>query len=171
MAQTNFQGLPVAVGLTGTEIVPIQQSGVTKRTTTGTIGQVGVSSALPAAIEFMIDGNGSNISSRVWGYLTVPFNATVTSWSLQADQSGSVIVDVWKCTYAQFDPPTTPSVANSITGSETPTITAASKNRDTSLSTWTTTLAEGDVLAFSVPSPSTSITRVTLTLALTRVVS
>jgi trimeric autotransporter adhesin len=39
MANTNFQQLPVAVGLTGAEIVPIVQAGVDKRTTTGAIAR------------------------------------------------------------------------------------------------------------------------------------
>src|SRR6185503_6424966 len=38
MADTNFQELPPAIGLTGAEIVPIVQGGTDKRTTTGDIG-------------------------------------------------------------------------------------------------------------------------------------
>lgn len=175
MAKTNFLQLPAAINLTGTEVVPILQpgtsDGVDKRTTTGAIGRLGIASALPGAIEFIIDGAGGNISSRIWGTLTVPFAATLTSASMEADQTGSIAIDVWKCTYAQYNPPLVPTVANSITAGTPPTITAASKSQDTTLTSWTTTLSEGDILAFYVPAPSTSITRVTLTLALTRVVN
>lgn len=175
MAKTNFLQLPVAIGLTGTEIVPILQpgtaDGVDKRTTTGAIGRAGIASALPGALEWVIDGAGSNIASRIWGTLTVPFAATLTGNSMEADQTGSIAIDIWRCTYAQYNPPLVPTVADSITGGSPPTITAASKSQDATLAGWTTSLAEGDILAFYVPSPSTSITRVTLTLALTRVVN
>lgn len=172
MANTNFQGLPAAVGLDGTEIVPILQSGTDKRTTTGAIGRIGVASALPGAIEFTIDGAGGTIGAATWGFLEVPFAATLDSWTMVADQTGSIIINVWKCTYAQFDPPTTPSAANDITNGNPPTITAAKKNQDTNLSDWTTvTLSEGDILAFNVPSVATTISRVTLSLSLIRLVS
>ena len=50
MANTNFQQLPAAIGLTGTEIVPIVQGGVDKRSTTAAIGQVALASVLPGSI-------------------------------------------------------------------------------------------------------------------------
>lgn len=175
MANTNFLQLPAAIGLTGTEIVPILQpgtsAGVDKRTTTGLIARLGLASALPAALEWIIDGAGGNISSRIWGTLTVPFNGTIQSVTMEADQQGTVAIDIWRCTYAAYAPPTVPTVANSITGASVPTITSATKYQDTTLSGWTTDLDEGDILAFYVPSPSSSITRVTLSLNLNRVVS
>lgn len=172
MADTNFQQLPIAVGIDGTEIVPIVQAGTDKRTTTGAIGRIGIASALPGAIEFLIDGGGGTIGAATWGYMVVPFNATLSSWTMAADQTGSITINVWKCTYTQFDPPTTPSASNDITNGHSPAITAAKKNQDTNLSDWTTvTLTEGDVLAFNVPSTATTISRVTLSLSLLRTIS
>ncbi len=168
---TDILSLPVAVSLDGSEYAPLVQGSTTKRAQTALIGAVGLTSVLPATIEFLIDGAGGTISPRLWGYLTVPFDATLTSADLIADQSGSIIVDVWKCTYAQFNPPTTPTVANTITGSTPPTISSSTKSTDSSLAGWTTALTEGDVLAFNVPSVSTLIQRVTLSLNLIRVTS
>ncbi len=172
MANVNISELPVAIGLTGTELVPIVQAGTTKRTTTALIGQVGIASVLPGAIEFLIDGGGANISARTWGYLIMPFDATLTSATMLGDQTGSIIINVWKCTYAQFNAGSThPVSGDSITGGNPPTISSATKSLDTTLTGWTSSLDEGDILAFNVPSASTNITRVTLSLNLTRVVS
>lgn len=175
MSNVNILNLPVAVSLDGSEYVPLVQGtggdAVTRRATTGLIAEIGFASVLPAAIEFTIDGAGGTIAAQTWGFLTVPFNATITAATLLGDHTGSIIVNVWKCTYAQFDPPTTPSAANSITSVTPPTISSAKKSTDTTLVGWTVALDEGDILAFNVPSVSTSISRVTLSLALTRIVS
>jgi hypothetical protein len=95
--------------------------------------------------------------------IVVPFDCTITGVTLLADTSGSVVIDIWKDTYANF-PPTD---ADSITAAAPPTITAAVKSEDTTLTGWTKTLAAGDVLRFNVDSVAT-ITRATLALAVTR---
>jgi len=92
-------------------------------------------------------------------YAVVPFNGTVTAWTLLADQAGSIVVDVWSDTYGNFPP----TVADTIAGSEKPTLSGARKAQDESLTTWDTTVTAGDVIAFNVDSAST-VTRVTLTL-------
>ncbi len=173
MSLIGIDGLPVAIGLTGSEYVPLSQAGVVKRAQLSLLAQIAAAVSLPAAIEFLIDGSGSNIAARTWGYLKVPFDATIVSAELLADATGSIIVDVWKCTYAQFDAGAThPVVGDKITASTPPRLSSATKSLDETLTSWTTTLDESDVLAFNVPSSSTgSITRVTLSLNLTRVVS
>lgn len=118
-----------------------------------------------AAIAFIIDGAGAAVTAGVKGYLQIPFSCTIQEVSLLADQSGSIEVDIWKCTYAQFDAGAThPVVGDSITAADIPTITAATKFDDTTLTGWTTAIAAGDILAFDVVALATSITRVTLTL-------
>lgn len=170
MSGIDISALPVAISIDGTEYTPIVQGSTTKRVTTGLIGRAGITSAIPASIEWTIDGTGAPIGSRIWGTLVVPFDATITGATLSADQTGSVTVDIWKCTYAQYDPPTTPTVANSICGGAPPAITAA-KKATAVISAWTTTLTEDDILTFYVPSSATSITRVTLNIQLVRVVT
>jgi hypothetical protein len=87
--------------------------------------------------------------------------------TLLADQTGSVEVDIWKCAYTSFAPGTHPVIGDSITASDTPTLSSATHLQDTTLSGWTTSIAANDVLAFDVISAAT-ITRVTVSLKVTR---
>jgi hypothetical protein len=89
----------------------------------------------------------------------IPYDCTITGVYLLADQSGSIVVDIWKDTYANF-PPTD---VDSITASAPPTITTATKSYDSTLTDWTTSLSQGDILRFNVDS-CTDIQQVTLAL-------
>jgi hypothetical protein len=120
------------------------------------------------AITAIIDGEGQVITTGVKGWVTVPFSCTLTENDLLADQSGSIVVNVWKCTYAQFDAGAThPVAADKITSSTPPTITSATKSTDSTLASWTTAITAGDILAFNVDSV-TSVQRASLTLRYTR---
>jgi len=132
---------------------------------TGSTGATGPSQV--AGLEFVIDGVGAVIGTGIAGYLRVDFACVITANTLLADQTGSVVVDIFRCTYTDFDPPTHPASGDKITASAPPTISAAKKSEDTTLTGWTTSLAAGDVLAFNVNSCST-ITRVTCALKVTR---
>jgi len=112
-----------------------------------------------ASITFVIDGGGSAITTGQKGHLRIPFSCEIQSVTLLADQTGSIQVDIWKDTYANF-PPTD---SDSITGGNEPAISSAQKYEDTTLSGWTKTINAGDVLAFNVDSCST-ITRVVVAL-------
>lgn len=122
-----------------------------------------VDSVAATGFTLIIDNRGSAIGTGVKADVRIPFACTVAGWTLVADQTGSIVIDVWRDTYANFPP----VVGDSIAGSEKPTLSSASKNQDLSLSTWTTSLAEGDILRFNVDSVST-VTRVALSLHLTR---
>lgn len=111
------------------------------------------------AIEFVIDGGGSTITTGVKGDLEITYPCTIQQATLLADQSGSIVIDIWKDTYANFPPVD----GDSITASAPPTITTATKSQDATLTGWTTTVAAGDVLRFNVDSVTT-LTRVTLSL-------
>lgn len=112
-----------------------------------------------SAIEFIIDGGGSAITTGVKGDIEIPFACTITAARVLADQSGSIVVDIWKDTYANF-PPTD---ADSITASAPPTISTATKSEDTTLTGWTTSISAGNILRFNVDSVTT-IQRVTVSL-------
>lgn len=127
-------------------------------------GIPGVGSAGSAAISFVIDGGGAEIADGIKGDIEVPFAWTdITSVRLLADQSGSIVVDIWKDTYANF--PATD--ADTITASAPPTISTATKSEDTTLTGWTVTGSVGDVLRFNVDS-CTDIERVTVSLVLVK---
>jgi hypothetical protein len=110
-------------------------------------------------ITFVIDGGGSAITTGEKGHLEIPFACTITQVTMLADQTGSIVVDIWRDSYANF-PPTD---ADSITASAPPTISSAQKSQDSTLTGWTTSISAGDILAFNVDSCST-IARVTLSL-------
>lgn len=115
------------------------------------------------SITYVIDGGGSVISAGIKGDLEIPFGCTITRATLLADQSGSIVIDVWKDSYANF-PPTD---ADSITASAPPTISTATKSQDSTLTGWTTAISAGDILRFNVDS-CTSITKIILSLKVTK---
>lgn len=117
--------------------------------------------ALPLrTITFIVDGGGATPSTGVAGDLWIPFACTINQVVMLADQSGSIVVDIKKSAYSAY-PPT-----GSICAAAKPTISAATKSSDATLSGWTTSIAAGDCLRFNVDSV-TSITRVTLALKVT----
>jgi len=112
-----------------------------------------------AAITFIIDGGGSAITTGIKGDLEIPFACTIEEVIVLADQTGSIVVDIWKDTYANF-PPTD---ADSITASATPTLSSAIKAQNNTLTGWTTSIVAGDILRFNVDS-ATTVQRVSIIL-------
>lgn len=115
-------------------------------------------------ITITFDGGGSAITSGSNTFVQVPYNATITGWNIFSDVSGSIQIDVWKTDYANYPP----TIANTIAGSEKPTLTAQDKNQDLNLTTWTTSVTSGDILYFTVDSAST-VTKVVLTINITKI--
>ena len=152
--------------------IPYQTgAGATAFIANGTQGQLMTSNGTSApswqsqvlSITFIIDGGGTVITTGIKGDLEIPFPCTITQWTLLADTSGSIVVDIWKDTYANYPP----TVADTITGSAKPTITTTTKGQSSTLTGWTTTIAAGDTLRFNVD-PVTPITPVTLSLKVSR---
>ncbi len=112
-----------------------------------------------AAIEVVI-GNGVDvITTGVKGFVEVPKACAIVAWRVVGDASGSIVIDVWKDTYANFPP----TVADTITAAAKPTLAAAQKAEDVTLTGWTTALNAGDWLGFNVDSAAT-VKQVTLSL-------
>jgi len=111
------------------------------------------------AIIFIIDGGGSAITTGEKGHIRIPFKCEIQKVTLLANASGSIVIDIWKDTYANF-PPTDP---DSIVASAPPTLDGAQKSEDSTLTGWTKTINADDILAFNVDSAAT-ITRVVLIL-------
>jgi hypothetical protein len=119
-------------------------------------------------IQFVIDGGGSVITTGMKGYVEVPWNYTITEVTLLGDNTGSIVVNVYKCSYGQFDGGATHPVAgDKITSSAPPTISSATKSQDSTLSGWTKTGLGGSILAFNVDSVTT-LQRVTISLKVLR---
>lgn len=169
--------LSLSQGGTGSNItaaaggVPYSTAGAIVLTAPGTSGQLLRSNGASApawasqstAVSLVVDGNGAPFSTGVKAYLQIPFAATITAVTLLADQTGSVVVDIWKDTYANFPP----TVADTICAAAKPTITASNKYTDSTLAGWTTSIAANDILAFNIDSV-TSITRLTISLTVVR---
>lgn len=88
----------------------------------------------------------SSISVGTTGYVRLPYGGTITRWFLVSDAAIDCVIDVWKASG------TLPTVANSITPSGKPTLTASNIS-DGLPTAWTSTsLSEGDVLGFRLVS-------------------
>lgn len=116
-----------------------------------------------ASFLFVIDGSGSAIATGIKGDLSIPFACVIERARLLADQSGSIVVDVWVDTYANYPP----TVADTITAAAKPTLSGATKASDITLTGWTTALAEGSTIRLNVDSVAT-VTRVLLELKVRR---
>ena len=135
------------------------------RTLTVSTGDANRTLALPVigTVGITIDGGGSAITTGTKGYVECPYAGTIVAATLLLDQSGSIVIDVWKDTYANY-PPTD---ADSITAAAPPTVSTATKSQDTTLTGWTTSISAGDIFGFNVDSITTA-TRATLILKINR---
>ncbi len=159
-----ISALPSTNAVLVTDVLPVVANGGTYKVAVSVLrGTPTVTNSFGIAI----DGGGAPITTGVKGYTTIPNAGTITKVTMLADVSGSAVVDIWKCTYAQFDAGATHPVAgDKITASAPPTITTSTKSTDSTLTGWTLTVAKGDVVAFSVTS-ATTITRLNLTVEMT----
>jgi hypothetical protein len=110
-----------------------------------------------------VDGGGSPPATGIVGDDFIPVDCTAIEWCLQADQTGSVQVDIWIAPFVDNTPPT---IANSITGGTPPTLTTSVGKLSTALTGWTTAIAAKSWIRYNLVS-ITTITRFTLTLTAT----
>lgn len=78
----------------------------------------------------------------------IPFGYTIIGAYAFANETGSIVIDIWCDAYANY-PPTN---GDSITASAPVTITAGIKSQDTSLAGWTTVIAAYRNLRYNVDS-------------------
>lgn len=103
-------------------------------------------------MEFII-GDGTDVittGEKKTARVQIPVAGTITGWTILSldDTSGSVTLDIWKDTYANYPP----TVADTITAAAKPSITTATKNTSTTLTGWTTSITAGDILSVNVDS-------------------
>lgn len=123
-------------------------------TTSGTLAATVKANLKTADIAFIIDGGGAAITTGIKGDLQINFDCTITANTVLLDQSGSIVIDIWKDTYANYPP----TGADSICASAKPTVSTATKSTDSTLTGWTTSITAGQTLRFNVDS-ITSATR------------
>jgi len=111
-----------------------------------------------ATINFVIDGGGSVITTGVKGDISVDFAGVIEQVQTRSRTTGSVVVDIFKTNTAGYD-----GSFASITASAKPTLSSQKIVTDATLTGWTTAIAAGDILSFTVDSAGT-VTRVTVSL-------
>jgi hypothetical protein len=119
----------------------------------------GIDIGIPVVI-----GDGVNVITTGYkGHIEIPFFCTLKAVRLVGDVAGSIVIDIWKDSYANL----LPTVADSITASAKPTLSSALKSQDITLTGWIRSIAAGDWLSFNVDSIAT-LKQVTLSLTLQR---
>jgi hypothetical protein len=115
----------------------------------GTNYQVGQCSGTYTApvrgIGYVFDGNGNNLTPGMTGYFTVPYSCVINSWNVTVD-TGTATVDIWKVASGT----SIPTAANTITGSAKPSISTGTAVHSTSVTGWTTNVAQNDIFGFHV---------------------
>jgi len=101
-----------------------------------------------------IDGGGSVITTCIKYDFMAPYNLTVTEWTLLGDQSGSIGIEFWKDTYANHAP-TVADLVSGTTGTNNPRIVSATKGQSSTLTNWTTTWVQGEIIRVNAASVTT----------------
>lgn len=83
------------------------------------------------------------------GYITIPYNGTITGWQVIGNISGTCKFNVWKNAAGII-----PTIADDITGAEPPILAAQQINSDLALTSWTTAVSAGDIVGISLDSAS-----------------
>ena len=96
------------------------------------------------------------------GYITIPYSGTITGWQVIGDAVGNCVIDVWKTSAGVI-----PTVLNTITGTEKPTLSSQQISSDLNLTTWTISVLEGDIIGINLDSASL-LSRIWLTLFITK---
>jgi hypothetical protein len=120
--------------------------------------------AFYAGWNVVFDASGSDISTGVAGDMPVPFDVELLSWTIVADGTGTISIEVWKDILANYPP----TVADKISASAPIALTGQNRNSDAALIGWTTNWARDDVLRFNITA-SSGITRVTISFTVQRV--
>ena len=122
---------------------------------TGPAGPLGPAGT--GSVGIVLDGGGVTITTGLKGFLYCPRAGTIVAATLlstdPAVTPATLVVNIWKRPYATYPP----TVADKITASAPPTLAAAVKGQDVTLTGWTVAIAAGDVLAFNVDSCTAGI--------------
>jgi hypothetical protein len=111
-----------------------------------------------------VDGVTAVVQVGQIGYVVMPYDGTITKWTITSNVSGSISFDIWRDTLID----TIPTIGDSIVGGVYPSITGTNFGTSTSLGSWTsTTFLAGHIFGFYVNSAST-IKNATLTLRTTK---
>ena len=111
----------------------------------------GTNGALRTIVIAIGDATNAITTASAVPLVYIPMDFYIDSVEVVADASGSIVVDLWQDTYANFPP----TVADTITASAKPTLASAQKSQDSTLTGWTKKLVSGNYLKGIVDSSST----------------
>lgn len=115
-------------------------------------------------VNFSLDGQGSAIApisgSNTWYLADNNFAGTINSWSLVADKSGSIDIDIWKANAS------VPTSGNSITASAQCSLASSQSVFSGPITGWSSAVSPGDCWGFNLVSAST-LTKANLTINIT----
>jgi hypothetical protein len=127
-----------------------------------TISGGGGGSSSTGSLGVTVDGVTGVIQVGQVGYIDIPYDGTITDWSIISNVSGSIQFDVWNASGV------IPTVANTIIGAGTKPSLSNQQIIFGTPSGWTTvSFLAGDILGFYVDSAST-VKRATLTLKINK---
>ena len=161
LAANNFSDVASTVTALNT-ILPSQGSNSGKfLTTNGTNPSWATPlSGTTSALEFLIDGGGSVVTTGKKPAIEVPFACTIVACRVHApNESGSFSATIKKGAYN--------SSKTSIVASAPAALSSSQWSQDTTLTGWTTSISAGDWLEPTVDS-ATTVTMVTVALTITR---
>jgi hypothetical protein len=134
---------------------------------TGPTGPSGQGVIFDLAVVF--NGQGSTLATGSFVDVRVDFSATVKQVELMGGPTGWAQVDIYKCTFGQYNyAQTHPVAADSITASDKPVLNNTYSYQDSTLTGWNTTINAGDVLRFIIPTGTTGIQQMTVELECSR---
>jgi len=99
-------------------------------------------------------GGGGAILTGIKMDIVFPAALTLREYYVYGDQSGSMVTDLWHCTYAEFDNAAHPVVGDTVCAAAKPTIAAAHKTKDDTLSGWSKNVLLGEVWRLNIDSLS-----------------
>jgi hypothetical protein len=122
------------------------------------------------ALEFIASANvGYPLNTGMQGYLVAPYSGVINSYTLLANISGDLVLDIWKCPAVTFDAGVThPVSGDSICGGTLLTLSSASIATGATPAAWTADFNAGEILAFNIVSTDRKISQITLALNVTK---
>lgn len=161
MGSTGLQGVHGITGIQGITGLIGQTGGLgnTGVGVTGNQGITGLPSGTTGVVNFVMNYGASTLPAGIGGDFSLPANIRIGEWSLFLEPTGSINVQLWKDTYANF-PPTS---ADGMHGNTGIFINNGLKNTG-NVAWWSTpTGAKGDIVRVNINSVS-SATKMSLAL-------
>jgi hypothetical protein len=102
-----------------------------------------------SSIVLTLDGLGGTVTTGSKGYIRIPFDFTINSWSIIAVPAGTIRFDVWKTNN------TVPTAANTICGGNFPSSSSPNTfTTSSNITSWTSGGLAGDIIGWNLVSAS-----------------